>query len=88
MFVRTEAVTALGISNTGFADKNPSCGMDVSFCVDSSSADEGLVISRSPWLGAGNFSYLHRVQNGPGAHTVSYPMGTRGSFPGNKAAGA
>jgi hypothetical protein len=37
--------------------------------------------------GAGNFS-LHRVQNGTGAHLASYPMGTRGSFPGSKAAGA
>jgi hypothetical protein len=38
--------------------------------------------------GAGNFSLHHRVQNGSGAHPASYPMGTRGSFPGSKAAGA
>jgi hypothetical protein len=38
-------------------------------------------------VGAGNV-FLHRVQNGSGAHPASYPMGTRGSFPGNKAAGA
>jgi hypothetical protein len=38
--------------------------------------------------GAGNFSPHHRVQNGSGAHPASYPMGTRGSFPGGKAAGA
>jgi hypothetical protein len=38
--------------------------------------------------GAGNFSLYHRVQNGPGAHPASYPMGTRVSFPGDKAAGA
>jgi hypothetical protein len=37
--------------------------------------------------GAGNFSLHHRVQNGSGAHPASYPMGTRGSFPGDKAAG-
>jgi hypothetical protein len=37
--------------------------------------------------GAGNF-FLHRVQNGSGAHSASYPMGTGGSFPGGKAAGA
>jgi hypothetical protein len=37
--------------------------------------------------GAGNFSHHHPVQNCPGAHPVSYPMGTRGSFPGGKAAG-
>jgi hypothetical protein len=37
--------------------------------------------------GAGNFS-LHRIQNGSGAHPASYPIGTRGSFPGGKATGA
>jgi hypothetical protein len=37
--------------------------------------------------GAGNFSLHHRVQNGSGAYPASYPMGTRGSFPGGKAAG-
>jgi hypothetical protein len=35
--------------------------------------------------GAGNFSLHHRVQNGSGARPASYPMGTRGSFPGSKA---
>jgi hypothetical protein len=38
--------------------------------------------------GAGNVSLHHRVQNGSGAHPGSYPMGTRGSFPEVKAAGA
>jgi hypothetical protein len=38
--------------------------------------------------GVGNFSLHHRVQNGSGAHPASYTMGSRGSFPGNKAAGA
>jgi hypothetical protein len=38
--------------------------------------------------GTGNFSLHHRVQNGSGAHPVSYPMGTKGSFPVGKAAGA
>jgi hypothetical protein len=38
--------------------------------------------------GTGNFSLHHRIQNGPGAHPVSYPMGAKGSFPGGKAAGA
>jgi hypothetical protein len=36
---------------------------------------------------AGNFSLHHRIQNGSGAHTASYPMGTRGYFPRGKAAG-
>jgi hypothetical protein len=37
---------------------------------------------------AGNFSLHHRVQTGSGAHPPSYPMGTKGSFPGGKAAEA
>jgi len=38
--------------------------------------------------GDGNFSLHRRVQNGSGAQTASYPMGTGGSFSGGKAAGA
>jgi hypothetical protein len=38
--------------------------------------------------GAGNFSLRHRVQNGSEAHPISYPLGTRGSFSGGKAARA
>jgi hypothetical protein len=38
--------------------------------------------------GAGNFSLHHGVQNGSEAHPASYPMGTGGSFPEGKAAGA
>jgi hypothetical protein len=34
----------------------------------------------------GNFSLRHRLQNGSGAHPASYAMGTRGSYPGGKAA--
>jgi hypothetical protein len=37
---------------------------------------------------ARNFYLYHRIQNGSGAHSASYPMGTRGSMPGGKAAGA
>jgi hypothetical protein len=37
--------------------------------------------------GTGNFSLHCRVQNGSGAHPASYPMGTRGSFPGVKRSG-
>jgi hypothetical protein len=40
---------------------------------------------RAP-AGAGNFSLHHRVQTNSGAHPASYPMGTRSSFPGTKAA--
>jgi hypothetical protein len=38
--------------------------------------------------GAGNFSLHHRVQNGSGSHPDLYPMGTVGSFLGDKAAWA
>jgi hypothetical protein len=38
--------------------------------------------------GAGNFSLHRRALNGSGAHPASYPMGTRGSLPGGKAAGS
>jgi hypothetical protein len=34
------------------------------------------------------FSLLHSVQSGSGAHPASYPLGTGGSFPGGKTAGA
>jgi hypothetical protein len=34
-----------------------------------------------------DFSLLHSVQTGSGAHPASYQMGTGGSFPGGKAAG-
>jgi hypothetical protein len=38
--------------------------------------------------GAPYFSLLHHVQTGSGAHPASYPMDTRGSFPGDKTAKA
>jgi hypothetical protein len=38
--------------------------------------------------GSGNFSLHHRVQKDSGTHLTSSPMGTRGSFPGDNAAGA
>jgi hypothetical protein len=34
-----------------------------------------------------NFSLLHNVQTGTGAHPASYRMGTAGCFPAGKAAG-
>jgi hypothetical protein len=36
----------------------------------------------------GNLPLHHCIQTGSGAHPASYPMGTGGSFPGGKAAGA
>jgi hypothetical protein len=38
-------------------------------------------------VAAGNFSPRHRVQTASGAHLVSYPMGTKGYFPGGKEVG-
>jgi hypothetical protein len=38
--------------------------------------------------GARNFSLHHHIPNGSGAHPASYPMGTKGSYPGGEAAGA
>jgi hypothetical protein len=60
----------------------PSVGIALGYGLD----DRGSRV-RFP-AGAGNFSLHHRVQNGSGAHPASYPMGTRGSFPGGKADGA
>jgi hypothetical protein len=48
--------------------------------------DQGSRV-RFPGGGAWNFPLHHRIQNGSGAHPASYPMGTRGYFPGGKAAG-
>jgi hypothetical protein len=49
----------------------------------------GLSLSGFKTKTTGNFSLHHRVQTGTGAQTpASYPMGTRGSFPGAKAAEA
>jgi hypothetical protein len=48
--------------------------------------DRGFRVRFPARGGAGNFSLHHRVQNGSGIHSASYPMGTRGSFPGGKVA--
>jgi hypothetical protein len=63
-------------------DSNSSVGITLGYALD----DRGSRV-RLP-AGAGNLSLHHRIQNGSGAHPVSYLMGTRGSFPGGKAAGA
>jgi hypothetical protein len=57
---------------------------DISIGIATSSGldDRGSKV-RFP-AGAGNFSFHHRVQNGSGAYPATYPMGTRGSFPGVK----
>jgi hypothetical protein len=65
-----------------FKSRDNSVGIALGYGLD----DRGSRI-RFP-VGAGNFSLHYRVQNGSGAHPASYPMGTRSSFPGGKAAGA
>jgi hypothetical protein len=57
---------------------------------------EGLSSTRTAGLlpgvrfptGTGNFSLLHRVQNGYEAHPVAYLMGAGCNSPGSKAAGS
>jgi hypothetical protein len=65
-----------------FQSRDSSVGMALGYGLD----DRGSGV-RFP-AGAGNSFLHHRVQNGSGAHPASYPMGTRDSFPGGKAAGA
>jgi hypothetical protein len=47
--------------------------------------DGRMIEVRFP-AGAGNFSHRRHVKVGTGTHPASYPMGTRGSLPGGKAA--
>jgi hypothetical protein len=47
--------------------------------------DDRVIGVRFP-SGAGEVSLRRRVQTGSGAHSASYPMGTRDSFPGSKSA--
>jgi hypothetical protein len=63
-----------------------SCDSSVSIALGYRLDDGGSRV-RFP-VGVGNFSLHHHVQNGSGAHPASYPMGTRGSFLGGKAAEA
>jgi hypothetical protein len=49
--------------------------------------DDRMITVRFP-AGFGNFSLRHSVHTVSGANPASYPMGTGGSFPGGKAAGA
>jgi hypothetical protein len=46
--------------------------------------DDQMIRAQFP-VGDGNFSLHHHIQNSSGACPASYPMGTRGSFPGGKA---
>jgi hypothetical protein len=62
-------------------EESPSCE------ANSRSADQET--SRLLWSPKRHYRFQKNcVQNGSGAHPASYPMGTRGSFPGGKAVGA
>jgi hypothetical protein len=65
-----------------FRSRDSSVGIALGYGLDDRSSRVRFSVE------AGNFSLHHRVQNGSGVHPDSYPMGTRGSFPGGKAAGA
>jgi hypothetical protein len=65
----------------GLTSRDSSVGIALGYGLDDRSS-----MVRFP-AGAGSFSLHHRVQNGSGAHPASYPMGTRGSFPGVKRPG-
>jgi hypothetical protein len=62
--------------------RDSSVGIELGFGL----GDRGFRV-RFP-VGTGNFSLHHGLQNVSGAPQASYPMGTRGSFLGGKAAGA
>jgi hypothetical protein len=62
-----------------------SCDSSVGIALGYELDDRGSRV-RFP-VGAGNLSLHHHVQNGSGAHTASYLMGTRGSFSGVKRPG-
>jgi hypothetical protein len=68
-------------SHDGSKSRDSSVGIALGYGLD----DRGSRV-RFP-AEAGNFSLHHRIQTGCGAHPASYPMSTRGPFPGGKAAG-
>jgi hypothetical protein len=81
-FISFSSRKLLSTLNTSNGSRDSSVGIALGYGMD----DRGSRF-RFP-AGTGNFSLHHRVQNGSGAYPASYPMGTRGSFPGGKAAGA
>jgi hypothetical protein len=70
------------MGNLRLLSHDSSVGIALSYGLD----DRGSRVRFS--AGAWNFSLHHRVQNSPGAHPAPYPMGTDGSFPGGRVAGA
>jgi hypothetical protein len=73
------------ISKSNFIQHNP-----YERAIIAQSYSAGLRAGRTgfdSWRVLGIFCLNHRIQNGSGAHPA-YPMGTGGSFPGGKVAGA
>jgi hypothetical protein len=77
LFIYLHLVVSFYPPNNKSRDSDSSVGIALRYGLD----DRGSRV-RFP-AGAGNLSH-HHVQNNP----ASYPMGTRSSFPGGKAAGA
>jgi hypothetical protein len=84
MFLRCQCLSVTCFPTSARFAK--SCDSSVHIVLGCGLDDRGSRV-RLP-AGAGHFSLHHHVQNGSGAHPASYPLGTRGSFPGGKATGA
>jgi hypothetical protein len=81
MVSNTFNIYSFHIVFVSYKSRDSSVGIALGYGLD----DRGSRV-RFP-AGARNFSLHHRIQNGSRTHRASYPMGTRGSFPGGKAAG-
>jgi hypothetical protein len=75
-------VGPLRSDNGGALSRDSSVGIATGYGLD-----DRMIGVRFP-AGVGNSSLRHRVQTGSGARPAIYPMSTRGSFSGGKAAGA
>jgi hypothetical protein len=84
-FVRLTHKAISLFQNIFILRKKKSCDGSVGIALGYGLDDRGSR-ARFP-AGAVKFSLYHRVKKCSGAHPASYPMGTRGSFPGGKAAG-
>jgi hypothetical protein len=62
-------------------------GRDRVVCMETGYELEDRGSESEYWYGE-EFSLLHVIQTGSGAHPASYPMSSQGAFPGDKAAGA
>jgi hypothetical protein len=85
MHVRQDVQTVKACTLMRITSKIESCDSSVGIALGYWLDDRGSRV-RFP-AGVRNSSLHHRVQNGSGTHPASYPMDTRGTFPGDKAAG-